>query len=595
MTDLFRGLTAFRDDQHKIAAESEGASAHKVAVEGCVNKMALLDMSQLMWAHLRRGELCVAQHRCREASGRAQDMQGARQWWRASTLEGALFTFEPSQRVAFANSEYSEWYNKRYSESYSMYDVKKVLDSTAPSAPRLSPQAWLRYTKTCMRHFQAGMASLSENTNQSRPEIIRAGFDVALFGVLAGHNCRGAEDDRDSHKSFLDKSLLSSSEDSRNILRSLGVLENWEDELWLGLRALFTTEIKRIFEQSPPEKPLMSKICKVVESVEESVLSYEGCEGLAADLGRIQRLIIGMELPALVKHLVRQSEAAALHPQDEESLLALGLYAHVCVSLKVTLFLHGGQPLVDPQGGHHLAPGTSDAHNWAEEMSELLLGMDRVCKAYISAQIAASSWGDVPVTLRLMMNHFVREEQQGGGAYTRPFNEVLKRVEESNRSDVHELAVSYLQAVEVKVGDSIERRHRMDDLQRWLGAEYFQAAGNKVVEKFSTTHRSMLARGYTNSFGQATGSGMTVWIRHTLSSRNLPHGVRNARRPTLLHVCSSSSRAQPQRRREASWGQKTWGCMAGASFLKLWVTFAPCMRTRALAHIGIQPCKSCSL
>ena len=90
----------------------------KLSLEGCVSKMALLDMSQLIWLHLRRGELGMAQERCRKASGRPEDNSGGRQWWRAALLEGAGFSFEPSQRAAFANSDYKTWYEKRYQESY---------------------------------------------------------------------------------------------------------------------------------------------------------------------------------------------------------------------------------------------------------------------------------------------------------------------------------------------------------------------------------------------------------------------------------------------------------------------------------------------
>lgn len=54
-------------------------------------QMALLDMSQLLWLHIRQGELGIAQQRCRASSGSTKEAHGSRQWWRASVLDGAAF------------------------------------------------------------------------------------------------------------------------------------------------------------------------------------------------------------------------------------------------------------------------------------------------------------------------------------------------------------------------------------------------------------------------------------------------------------------------------------------------------------------------
>ena len=55
MQDLYRGLMAFRDDQHRAAADTATDGQCRLQLAACVNKMALLDMSQLIWLHLRRG------------------------------------------------------------------------------------------------------------------------------------------------------------------------------------------------------------------------------------------------------------------------------------------------------------------------------------------------------------------------------------------------------------------------------------------------------------------------------------------------------------------------------------------------------------
>ncbi len=61
------------------------------------------------------------------------------------------------------------------------------------------------------------------------------------------------------------------------MLREAGVLATWEDELWLELRDLFTSEIKSSFDAQPSLKELlMSKIASAVERVEKSVAWYEG-------------------------------------------------------------------------------------------------------------------------------------------------------------------------------------------------------------------------------------------------------------------------------------------------------------------------------
>jgi formate/nitrite transporter FocA (FNT family) len=39
---------------------------------------------------------------------------------------------------------------------------------------------------------------------------------------------------------------------------------------------------------------------------------------------------------------------------EESAMLLLGVMAHVCLSLKVTLFMHGGQALVDRKRAHIL-------------------------------------------------------------------------------------------------------------------------------------------------------------------------------------------------------------------------------------------------
>ncbi len=47
-------LQAFRDGEHKGAVAGR---SWNVTLEGSVSRMALLDMSQLIWLHLRQGEL----------------------------------------------------------------------------------------------------------------------------------------------------------------------------------------------------------------------------------------------------------------------------------------------------------------------------------------------------------------------------------------------------------------------------------------------------------------------------------------------------------------------------------------------------------
>ena len=484
MRALFNGLTAFRDDQHKVATAG-GERGGKLSLEDCVCKMSLLDMSQLIWLHLRRGELGMAQERCRLASGGPQDHSGGRQWWRAALLEGAGFTFEPSQRAAFANSDYKTWYEKRYQESY------HFAMPTAPIA-RLSPMAWVRYTKMCHRHLKqldphrhpGGAANLD------RPEFIRSGFDLAIFALFAGDRV------------LEDSNLWKDRSHWQRVLQEAGVLETWEDELWLELRDLFTSEIKRSFEeQSSLEELLMSKIASAVDHVETSVAWYEGGEmgmgakSLAKVLGRVQRDLVAMDIQGLVCSLEEEAAEAERRvkqqQQSEESaVLLLGVMAHVCLSLKVTLFMHGGQALVDRTHGaggfEILAPGTADPQKeskWEEAMEKVLRGIDNVCKAYVQQLIIMGSWADVPVTLRLIMNHAVRGPHQGGGPLSEAFNKVLARVEADNEAHVHMLAVRYLQAFEIDVADAHERRERMDDLKLWVGADMFKKAGHDMVSK----------------------------------------------------------------------------------------------------------------
>ena len=116
-------------------------------------------------------------------------------------------------------------------------------------------------------------------------------------------------------------------------------------------------------------------------------------------------------------------------------------------------------------------------------MEKVLSAMDDVCKAYVQQLIVLGLWDDVPVTLRLMMNHTVREPHEGGGPVSDAFNRVLKRREADNVSHVHMLAVNYLQAFEKNLTDALERENRMDELKHWVGADIFKKAGHAVVAK----------------------------------------------------------------------------------------------------------------
>eukprot|EP00802_Teleaulax_amphioxeia_P005670 Tamp_05674.p1 GENE.Tamp_05674~~Tamp_05674.p1 ORF type:complete len:861 (-),score=200.11 Tamp_05674:324-2735(-) len=352
--------------------------------------------------------------------------------------------------------------------------------------------AWVRYTKMCHRHLKqldphrhpGGAANLD------RPEFIRSGFDLAIFALFAGDRV------------LEDSNLWKDRSHWQRVLQEAGVLETWEDELWLELRDLFTSEIKRSFEeQSSLEELLMSKIASAVDHVETSVAWYEGGEmgmgakSLAKVLGRVQRDLVAMDIQGLVCSLEEEAAEAERRvkqqQQSEESaVLLLGVMAHVCLSLKVTLFMHGGQALVDRTHGaggfEILAPGTADPQKeskWEEAMEKVLRGIDNVCKAYVQQLIVMGSWADVPVTLRLIMNHAVRGPHQGGGPLSEAFNKVLARVEADNEAHVHMLAVRYLQAFEIDVADAHERRERMDDLKLWVGADMFKKAGHDMVSK----------------------------------------------------------------------------------------------------------------
>ena len=100
------------------------------------------------------------------------------------------------------------------------------------------------------------------------------------------------------------------------MLREAGVLATWEDELWLELRDLFTSEIKSSFDTQPSLKELlMSKIASAVERVEKSVAWYEGGEmgvgasSLAQVLGSVQRYIVAMDIQGLV-HFLAQAQTS---------------------------------------------------------------------------------------------------------------------------------------------------------------------------------------------------------------------------------------------------------------------------------------------
>lgn len=95
-------------------------------------------------------------------------------------------------------------------------------------------------------------------------------------------------------------------------MREAGVLATWEDELWLELRDLFTSEIKSSFSAQPVLKEsLMSKIASAVERVEKSVAWYDGGEmglgarSLAQVLGSVQRYIVAMDIQGLVQFLAQ--------------------------------------------------------------------------------------------------------------------------------------------------------------------------------------------------------------------------------------------------------------------------------------------------
>ena len=365
----------------------------------------------------------------------------------------------------------------------------------------ISWQAWIRYTDACRKHFIANRRNFGRaGASNDRPELIRAGFDLALYAVLSGSKLKGVVEEAGMQLA-MGGSMLEERASSMemDMLRNIGVLEQWEDELWLELRALFTAEIRRLFE------PLISQsehaetaaltpltIAQAVDTVEESVKCYASTDveagSLGPVLGSIQRYIIALDLPGLVDYLQEQCSCAArqMAAGDERGEQGLGIYAHVCISLKVAIFLHGGQALLDRKKGEMLAPGShldSDGDRWEKMMTGLLEGMDHVCQAYLDAQIERCEWDDVPVTLRLMMNDQVGDKQQGRSVLADAFNGVLAKMHDDNRARVQALSVKYLQAIEMKESDALERRKRMDLLQIWLGPEFFQGVGNEVVAK----------------------------------------------------------------------------------------------------------------
>ena len=124
-----------------------------------------------------------------------------------------------------------------------MLDIDKVLEATHPAQPRLSPRAWIRYTNACRKHLAASRQSLVRaSVGNDRPELIRAGFELALYAVLSGSKIKGGGDAGDGmHERANSMMVLDDSAPvmEMDMLRNIGVLEQWEDELWLELRGLY--------------------------------------------------------------------------------------------------------------------------------------------------------------------------------------------------------------------------------------------------------------------------------------------------------------------------------------------------------------------
>ena len=89
-------------------------------------------------------------------------------------------------------------YDKRYTESYGPYNLDKALAGTHCAAPIMSQAGWRRYSSTCLSLCRANQDLLQSSGTDDRGAKIRAGFDMAVFAVLAGHPCL-PEDASDSN------------------------------------------------------------------------------------------------------------------------------------------------------------------------------------------------------------------------------------------------------------------------------------------------------------------------------------------------------------------------------------------------------------
>ena len=244
---------------HKLASLTEGleaSSSQGVRVGRLLDSMgpplAREDAVQLMWWHLRRGELCVAQERVRGASGATEEAgagrhggTGSKQWWRASLIDPHGHLFEPSQRAAYSQGVVDDEVVLRQrepmprlsAELMQVYSVKAsgyratdgqsvgglstvVSAAAAPGQERVTPSGWLMHRELCRRKALQSARSASAGP--------AAAFEAGLYAVLGGVDPLGPE---------------AAAAALRDVLWRGGAFRQPEDQAWLALRALYSLHL----------------------------------------------------------------------------------------------------------------------------------------------------------------------------------------------------------------------------------------------------------------------------------------------------------------------------------------------------------------
>uniref|UniRef100_A0A7S4NVR7 Uncharacterized protein n=1 Tax=Guillardia theta TaxID=55529 RepID=A0A7S4NVR7_GUITH len=475
----FRGISGMRSDSKKLEFSEE-----LLTLQGCSSQSALISMTSMIFWHIRRGELVMAQERCRKCSGTTDAYkEGGKLWWKAAMLEPSVFYFEPSQMACMRNSKYAEWHQIKSLDDCEEGSIQSLQNASQFGNEKISPQAWKRFRSVCQSKYRSlAVQEQQIRRSKDKSEFMLHAHDRAIFAVMAGV-WPGLQTDLHDGMGGRER------DDMRQELREAKILSRWEDELWFDLRRIFVEQTRKLLEEDHSES-IMRQISDAVRQAGNVSQEYDEFvsrtrEGdkrhkLVNTIAEIQRQVIALDLHGLFAELDKLTALESLERRSQEgtsSSQMTSLAAHLAVYFKTMLFIQGGQTLSSKGADPEKA-------SWHAELVDVLRKIDLILERHVEMLIACQSWQEVPLILSVTLNHLVFPCR--ARPFAEAFNRVVQQMAQENEARVERLSILFLTSVEQNVSDSSSRRDLIKQMEFWLGSERLKKTGEEVAGQLET-------------------------------------------------------------------------------------------------------------